>query len=153
MAVAPGAPFDPRPKADKKITDRHTVLMKALGRPPVASVGTPSTEIAPVAAFARGRSFVIEMEVAGIDKAKLQGGSKEIEVQKAPRLIVIRVNKKAPGSSVLLGERRFGVRERQIALPENADYTKAVATYDDGLLTVTIPLTRTPPGSSSVTIN
>ena len=151
MVVAPGIPVDLRPKADRKITDKHTVLLKALGRPSIASLGTPSTEIAPIAAFARGASFFIVMEIPGIDKARLPR-SKEIQVRAAPRLIVIRIDKKAPASSVLRGERRFGVRERQVALPANADHTKATATYDTGVLTVTVPLTAVPPGTSPVKI-
>jgi HSP20 family protein len=151
MVVAPGIPVDFRPKADKKVADKHAVLLKALGRPAVPSVGTSTVEIAPVAAYASGASYVIVMEIPGIDKQKLPR-SKEIEVQAAPRLIVIRINKKAPASSVLQGERRFGMRERQVALPANADHTKATATYDTGVLTVTVPLTAMPAGTSPVKV-
>jgi HSP20 family protein len=151
MVVAPGIPVDFRPKADKKLADRHAVLLKALGRPSVAGVGTSSAEIAPVATYESGARFFIVMEIPGIDKAKLPR-SKEIQVQAAPRLVVIRINKKPPASSVLQGERRFGMRERQVALPVNADHTKATATYDTGVLTVTVPLTAMPAGSTPVKV-
>lgn len=146
MAATANSPADVRPKADKAIASRHGVLLKALGRPPLAVLAGSTAEIAPVAAFARGRKFFVAMEVPGVDKAKIQ-------VEVAPRLVVIRIDKTAPRSPALFGERRFGIREREVALPYNADQARAKASYTDGVLTVEMPLTSVPPGRTSVIVS
>lgn len=117
-----------------EVVTRHKALMTALGRPPLPSLAGPMAEIAPVSAFERGSNFVIEVDVPGVDLTK-----GEVKVYALRNLIVIDIDKALPASPRLWGERRFGRRVREIAVPAKANPGRAKATYVNGVLTIIVP--------------
>jgi HSP20 family protein len=83
--------------------------------------------------------FHIEAELPGVDTDKL-------DVRMDDRDLVIhgerRVTHKKEDIDYLLQESRLSTFERRMTLPAGADIEKAHATYQNGLLEVTVPVTR-----------
>ncbi|MDT8444543.1 MAG: Hsp20/alpha crystallin family protein [Desulfuromonadales bacterium] len=83
--------------------------------------------------------FHIEAELPGVDTDKL-------DVRMDDRDLVIHgerhVTHKKEDVDYLLQESRLSTFERRMTLPAGADIEKAHATYQNGLLEVTVPVTR-----------
>lgn len=81
--------------------------------------------------------FHLEAELPGVDTDKL-------DVRVDDRDLVIRgerrATKKTEDVDYLLQESRFSTFERRMTLPAGADLEKAHATYHNGLLEVTMPV-------------
>ena len=84
------------------------------------------------------KSVVVEVEVPGVARA-------DCEVEIVDRTLRIRGEKRITRDRIADGyhvtERAFGVFERSIALPRNADTAGAKASYRNGVLTVEFPKT------------
>ena len=85
------------------------------------------------------RSVVVEVEVPGVDRA-------DCEVEIVDRTLRIRGEKRVTRDRIAgdyhVTERAFGVFERSLALPRNADTAGARASYRNGVLTVEFPKTN-----------
>lgn len=89
----------------------------------------------PVNVFQKGDDFVVIAEVPGLDKSSLT-----VEVQKNHlRLAGQRAEGAARGHSYHRRERAVGDFDRTVTLPVAVDADKAAASYEDGILTVTLP--------------
>lgn len=133
--------------ADANISQRHEALLAALGRPPIPAIEGGQAEIAPVATYSKGSDFFVQVEISGVDKAK-----GEVKLFRTETTLIIEIDKKDPGSRVLWGERRFGKRVREIAVPRDANLRSASARYENGVVTVTVPR-RAAARRTKVTIN
>lgn len=88
--------------------------------------------------YTREGSFVVEVELAGLDPEK------DVEVSVEEDFLVItgeksREHEVAEEDRYLL-ERSYGRFERRIPLPEGADADAVSALYDKGVLRVSVPL-------------
>ena len=89
----------------------------------------------PVNVFQKGDHFIVMAELPGLDKTSLT-----LEVRKNHiRLAGQRPTATADGKSYHRRERAGGDFDRTITLPVPLDSSGAKATYQDGILTVTLP--------------
>jgi len=87
---------------------------------------------------------VIETEDKFIVKASLPGiDPDELDITFTDNVLTIKgeikEEKDVEGSNYLLRERRYGIFQRSIALPEPVNADKIEAVYKDGILTLSIP--------------
>jgi HSP20 family protein len=86
--------------------------------------------------------FHLEAELPGVDTDKL-------DVRMDDRDLVIRgerrSSKETKDVDYLLQESRFSTFERRVTLPAGADLEKAHASYHNGMLEVTVPITEAKP--------
>ena len=84
-------------------------------------------------------AIVVTVELPGIDE-------KDVEVTVSEDRLTIKGEKKAEKEekekNYYMMERSYGAFRRAVALPDEADAEKADATFDKGVLTVTIPKTE-----------
>ena len=92
--------------------------------------------VMPLDAYRHGDQFVVQLDVPGMDP-----GSIELTVEK--NLLTVRAERQAAqadGQEWLVNERPHGSFERQLFLGEGLDTDHIDARYDQGVLTVTIPV-------------
>jgi HSP20 family protein len=90
----------------------------------------------------------VVVELPGVDLATL-------EVVAAGQTVVISGNRErpaAPGARYLAMEIDYGAFKRRLELGEETDPSLATATFDRGLLKVTLPVAELPPASGAVPI-
>ncbi|MFC7274615.1 Hsp20/alpha crystallin family protein [Paractinoplanes rhizophilus] len=104
-----------------------------LGGPPVAGAATLAM---PMDLYRSGDHFVLHCDLAGIDP-----GSVDVSVDK--RVLVIRAERSARTDDDVQWVRRerpTGTFERRISLGDGLDLDQVSATWQDGVLTLTIPV-------------
>jgi HSP20 family protein len=119
--------FDPFREFDR-LADRM------LGVPAVA--GNPAAVAMPMDLYRSGDHFVLHCDLAGIDP-----GSVDINVD--GRVLTIRAERSARTDADvqwLRRERVTGTFERRLTLGDGLDLGRIDATWQDGVLTVTIPV-------------
>jgi HSP20 family protein len=81
--------------------------------------------------------YVVKAEIPGVKKedisVSLEGGMVSIAAE------VKREKEDKEGDKVLRSERYYGMVSRSFTLPADIDMAKAVAAYDGGVLTLTLP--------------
>jgi HSP20 family protein len=90
----------------------------------------------PVDAYRRGNEFKVHLDLPGADP-----GSIELTVEK--EVLTVRATRtwvRAEGDEIQVTERAQGEFHRQLFLGESLDRDHITATYDDGVLTITIPV-------------
>ncbi len=90
----------------------------------------------PMDAFRRGDEFVIQLDLPGLDPQQI-----DIDVER--NALTIRAERRAQrqeGDEVLVLERPQGTFTRQLLLGDTLDSDRLQATYDHGVLTITIPV-------------
>jgi HSP20 family protein len=83
-----------------------------------------------------GDSYVLNADLPGIDPAS-------VDISVDGQLLSIRAERPAPpaeGVTYLARERRTGTFLRRFTLGQNVDTTGITAGYDNGVLTVTVPV-------------
>jgi HSP20 family protein len=92
----------------------------------------------PMDAYRRGHTFVVHLDVPGLD-------AKTIDVTVEQNTLTVtgeRVWPRAEGDDVVIAERPQGTFSRQLLLGESLDTDRIAAGYDQGVLTITIPVTE-----------
>jgi HSP20 family molecular chaperone IbpA len=79
--------------------------------------------------------YTVRAELPGLDP------DKDIQLSVAHGVLTIRAERKEETQSMYRTEFRYGVFERSVRLPANADESKIKANYRNGILEITIPLT------------
>lgn len=92
-------------------------------------------------------ALVAVVELAGVEPAEV-----EIAVADGQLLIAGHRGRRAGGQRVLQLEIEHGEFRRQVELPEDIDAGAATAVFDQGLLTITLPVARRAVLRRSVTI-
>ncbi len=90
----------------------------------------------PMEAYRRGDSFYVHFDLPGIDPS-------DVEVTAERNVVTVRASRETPrqeDDEVLVDERPHGTFSRQIILGENLDTERMQASYDQGVLTLMIPV-------------
>ncbi|HUY29702.1 MAG TPA: Hsp20/alpha crystallin family protein [Acidimicrobiales bacterium] len=100
-------------------------------------VGTVARPAAmPIDAYRDGDSFVVEFELPGV-----AADSIDVTVEKNVLTVHADRGRAVPeGTEMLVAERPQGTFSRQLFLGESLDTEALVASYEDGVLTVRIPV-------------
>ena len=91
--------------------------------------------------------ITVVVELAGVEPD-------QVHIDAAPRSLVVRGERRRPrihGRFQAL-ELDYGPFERRIHIAEDVDVAGATATYENGLLTVVLPLSEKPQGAVSIPI-
>lgn len=110
----------------------------------------PSPERIKVDVRENGASVIVSAEIPGVDK-------ENIHVDVDHGIVTIRAEVKqydadTEDEKVLHSERYFGAVERSFNLPCPVDEDKAKATYDKGVLTLTLPK-KSPGGTKKIAVD
>lgn len=99
--------------------------------------------------FVKEGVFHLEAELPGIDR-------KDLDVSIDGQVLTLRgerkMNKETKDRDYLVKESSFGSFLRRLTLPEGVDTDKVHAAYDNGILTITMPVTRKLAGGRKVMI-
>jgi HSP20 family molecular chaperone IbpA len=79
--------------------------------------------------------YTVRAELPGLDPEK------DVQVSIAHGVLTIHVERKEETQARHRTEFRYGVFERSVRLPANADETKVQAHYRDGILEIAVPMT------------
>jgi HSP20 family protein len=100
------------------------------------SPGEAQVRQIPIDAYRHGNEFKIHLDVPGVDPDS-------IEVTVEHDVLSVRASRNwlpAEGDQLQVSERAQGVFERQLFLGQNLDPDRLVASYDNGVLTITLPM-------------
>jgi HSP20 family protein len=90
----------------------------------------------PMDAYRHGDSFVIHLDLPGVDPASI-----DLTVERnAMTITAERHWQPVEGDQVVASERRQGTFSRQLFLGDGLDADQIHATYENGVLTVTVPI-------------
>lgn len=92
--------------------------------------------VMPMDAYRHGNEFKVHFDVPGVDP-----GSVELTIEK--NVLAVKAERrwvKEEGDEVVVSERQQGTFSRQLFLGEGLDAENIQASYDQGVLTVTIPV-------------
>jgi HSP20 family protein len=67
-------------------------------------------------------------------------------------MLTIRAERKEEERTASRSEFRYGVLRRTVRLPDNADTATIKASYDQGILVVTVPLTSNAPAVREIAV-
>ena len=90
----------------------------------------------PMDAIRRGDSVLVMFDLPGVDPESI-----DVEVER--NVLSVRAERAVPrreGDEVLAAERRYGTFTRQLFLGDTLDATRVEASYDAGVLTLTVPV-------------
>lgn len=96
----------------------------------------PSSPVMPLDLYREGDTFIVSVDLPGVDP-----GSIDIDVE--DRTMTIRAERKAESSEGIQWishERPTGTFARQLSLGYGLDLANVVASYTDGVLTLTVPV-------------
>jgi HSP20 family protein len=83
--------------------------------------------------FEENDRYVVRAELPGIDP------DKDVEITVTGGVLTIRAERREQQKDKHRSEFRYGRFERRLSLPAGATEEDVVATYDDGILTVSVP--------------
>ncbi len=90
----------------------------------------------PMDAYRRGDEFVVHLDVPGVDPSTI-----DLTVEQNTLTVTAeRAWPRAEGDEVHIAERPQGKFSRQLLLGESLDTDRIAARYDQGVLTITIPV-------------
>ncbi|MGH3462673.1 MAG: Hsp20/alpha crystallin family protein [Kribbellaceae bacterium] len=92
----------------------------------------------PIDAYREGDQFVIKFDLPGVDRDSI-----ELTVEK--NVLTVRAERgwqPAEGQEVVAAERPQGTFSRQLFLGDTLDTDRITATYDQGVLTVLVPVSE-----------
>ena len=98
--------------------------------------GQARAPVVPIDAYRQGERFVVQVDLPGVDPASV-----ELTVDK--NVLTVRAERQpeqVDGLEWLVSERPHGSFSRQLFLGEGLDVDHIEATYDHGVLTVTVPV-------------
>ena len=109
---------------------------RELDRLAASSWSTPSRPSLPMDAYRRGDQFLVHFDLPGVDPSTL-----ELTVEK--NVLTVRAERswqRSEGEEIVVAERPQGTFTRQLFLGETLDTEAIDASYENGVLTLTIPV-------------
>jgi HSP20 family protein len=94
------------------------------------------TSLLPMTAYRDEGTFVVQLDLPGVDPAS-------IDVTVEQNVLTVHAERKAAageGAELLIDERDNGVLGRQLVLEDTLDVDRLSAAYDDGVLTIQVPI-------------
>jgi HSP20 family protein len=116
--------------------DPFSTMDRLLGRSGYGEGGSRSLGL-PVDVYRQGDEFIVEVDVPGMDPDKL-----DVTVERNMLSITGERPARHDGAEVVLCERPHARFSRQLYLGENLDTAGVRASYDNGVLTITIPVSQ-----------
>lgn len=102
------------------------------------AVGEAMTLSLPMDVYRKGDEFVVELDIPGVDPSTV-----DISVERNMLTVAGEVHAKhADADELIVCERPHARFRRQVYLGENLDTEKIQASYDNGVLTIRIPVTE-----------
>lgn len=92
------------------------------------------------------QEYTLRAEVPGLNPEK------DIQVRVSNGMLTIHAERSEQQQTASRSEFRYGVLQRTIRLPANADEKKITARYDKGILEVTVPLTAAEPTGREIPV-
>lgn len=106
-----------------------------LNRP---STRSDLTQYIPVESYTEGGNYVVRADLPGVDPEK------DIEVKVDGDVLVIHGERHEEEHDNSHSEVRYGSFTRSVRLPKGADASDVVASYDSGVLVVSVPMSEAP---------
>jgi HSP20 family protein len=100
--------------------------------------GVRGMRMLPMEAYRRGDQFLVHLDMPGVNPD-------DVSITLERNVVAIRAERRSPrqeGDEVLIDERPQGSFTRQLFLGENLDAERLNASYDKGVLTLTIPVSE-----------
>jgi HSP20 family protein len=100
--------------------------------------GVRGMRMLPMEAYRRGDQFLVHLDLPGVNPD-------DVSITLERNVVAIRADRRSPrqeGDEVLIDERPQGSFTRQLFLGENLDAERLNASYDKGVLTLTIPVSE-----------
>jgi HSP20 family protein len=97
---------------------------------------TPAPRSFPLDAYRRGDTFILQFDLPGVDASS-------IDLTADRNVLTVKGERRFPrqdGDEIVVSERPQGEFTRQLILGETLDTERISARYDDGVLTLHIPL-------------
>jgi HSP20 family protein len=116
--------------------DPFSTMDRLLGRSGYGEGGGRSLAL-PVDVYRKGEEFIVEIDVPGMDPDKL-----DLTVERNMLSITGERPARHDDAQVVLCERPHARFSRQLYLGENLDTAGVKAGYDNGVLTITIPVSQ-----------
>jgi HSP20 family molecular chaperone IbpA len=91
-------------------------------------------------------AYILCAELPGVDPEK------DVEVTVANGVLTIQAERREELSATGRSEFRYGTLYRTVRLPANADKERITATYTNGVLEVTVPLTAREPAGKQIPV-
>lgn len=92
------------------------------------------------------QEYVLRAELPGLDP------DKDLRISTLSGVLTVRAERHDEEKGLHRSEFRYGVMQRSVRLPANADETKVKATYRTGILEIKVPLTAPQPAGRRITI-
>jgi len=90
----------------------------------------------PMDAYRRGEAFLVHLDLPGVDPSTI-----DLTVEQNSLTVTgERAWSRAEGDEVVIAERPQGAFSRQLLLGESLDTDRIAARYDQGVLTITVPV-------------
>src|SRR3569833_1118070 len=113
---------------------------------PFSALRAPAAQAIRVEEYLKDDAYVLRAELPGIDPAK------DVEISVTRGVLAIRAERHQEDDGPRHSEFRYGVYERHLGLPVNAKEEEIKAGYDNGILTVTIPLHEAKEATRRITV-
>jgi HSP20 family protein len=100
--------------------------------------GTPGAAptVMPMDAYRRGDQFIVHFDLPGVDSSSI-----DLTVERNVLTVAAQRNwPRQEGQEVVVAERPQGKFSRQLFLGESLDADRLAANYDNGVLTLTVPI-------------
>ena len=141
--------FDPMRELSSLQREMDDLFKRMFGSSREAGSVGALTAAPAINSYIKDGVFHLEAEMPGVDTDKL-------DVRMDDGNLVIRgerrLSQKKEDVDYLLQESSYSTFERRMTLPAGAEVEKAHATYQNGLLEVTVPITETKPSGRKIPI-
>jgi HSP20 family molecular chaperone IbpA len=92
------------------------------------------------------QEYVLRAELPGMDP------DKDVQITSMHGVLTVKAERREEEKGLHRSEFRYGMLQRSVRLPANADEAKIKAVYRHGVLEITVPLTAPPPAGRQIAV-